>query len=404
MALTPMYKGQVSSPQVGISVAINSTRTTIPLQQDGVFNNLEYPTLMVLGGDTDHPETIKALSYSTQTLTVERGFEGTAQSWGIGTKIGRNFTAYDYNTLVNNTTTINSDLVAHKADIVSQEGRHGLRYWQYKLEVKKENEWVEMVDNTPDPNSWAGIQKIVRQGLTNDFFTVGDQIQANYDGVPTTFEVIGIDVETPTDPQYTHSMTLQTKDILHDMMFDNKEPNNPDSSRQSYGNNRYTHSAIRQWLNSNEATFNWQSQHSYDAKPTGTLYSGAGFLNRLDPEFASVLGAVDKKVALNTVTDGGGQETFSDKVFLLSPKEVGYTPSEMSNDGIYTGESVYPFYDGASNADRIKQLNSSNAIWWLRSPGVSGSRNVRLVLSSGTLHTSDRAYSEGGVSPACVII
>lgn len=299
------------------------------------------------------------------------------------------------------------DLDDHKADTVHQGEIHGL-----KTNADKELEFFDGEEWKPaywkyinmNPDSWEGVQNIVRAGLANDYFTVGDQIQANYDGTPTTFEVIGIDVDTPSDPQYTHSMTLQTKDILHDMMFDNKEPNNPDSSRQSNGNNRYTHSAIRQWLNSNEATFNWQSQHSYDAKPTGTLYSGAGFLNRLDPELASVLGAVDKKVALNTVPDGGGQETFSDKVFLLSPKEVGYTPSEMSNDGIYTGESVYPFYDGASNADRIKQLNSSNAIWWLRSPDVSSSYRVRRVLSSGTLTSNRTAYGENGVSPACVII
>lgn len=256
-----------------------------------------------------------------------------------------------------------------------------------------------------DPNSWAGIQKIVRKGLANDHFAVGDQIMANYDGVPTAFEVIGIDIDIPADPDFTHSMTIQTKDCLHDIQFDAPEPSNPDTNRKSYGNNRYIHSALKQWLNSDEATFIWQSQHQYDVKPNANpeLYNGAGFLNRLDPELATVLGAVDKKVAKNTVVDGGGQEEFTDKVFLISPKEAGYTPSEMDADGVYTGETVYPFYDGKGNANRIKNLNDSPRNWWLRSPYVSSSYIVRRVYTSGSLDTNNASHS-CGLSPACTIV
>ena len=251
-----------------------------------------------------------------------------------------------------------------------------------------------------DPDTWAGVQKIVRKGLASEYFNVGDQLVSAYDGGEIVWEIIGIDVDTPADSQFTHSMTLQTKDCLHDIQFDAKEPNNPDSDRQSYGNNRYTHSAVRQWLNSNEPAFNWQSQHQYDAKPTSSLdlYEGAGFLNRLDPELVAVIGEVSKKVALNTATDGGGQESFNDKVFLLSQKEVG-----LGEEGDVTGEFVYPFYDGISNAGRIKQLNGSNRHWWLRSPPVSRSHYVRHVSTDGSL-SHNFAYVARGVSPACVII
>lgn len=261
------------------------------------------------------------------------------------------------------------------------------------------NQQIKAVPTAIDPNSWEGIQRIVRQGLASEYFSVGDQLVSEYDGGEIVWEVIGIDVDTPADSQFTHSMTIQTKDCLHDIQFDAPEPNNPDSNRQNYGNNRYIHSAVRQWLNSNESVFNWQSQHQYDATPTDSLdlYNGAGFLYRLDPELVSVLGAVNKKVAKADV-DGGGQDSFSDKVFLLSRVEV-----DLGAEGTTTGETVYPYYSGIGDAGRIKTLNGSSRYWWLRSPYVSYSGYVRIVLTDGSLNYNF-ALSAIGVSPACVII
>ena len=261
---------------------------------------------------------------------------------------------------------------------------------------------VSAIPTEIDPDSWKGIQKIVRKGLASDFFTIGDQLVSGYDGGEIVWEVIGIDVETPSDSQYQHSMTLQTRDILHNAQFDAPEPSNPDSNRKKYGNNRYIHSAIKQWLNSDEATFNWVSQHQYDAKSTDALYNGPGFLSRLDPELVAILGPVSKKVAKANI-DGGGQDIFTDKIFLLSPKEAGYTPSEMNVDGDYTGEIVYTFYDGVGNAGRIKQLNGANGHYWLRGPYVSTSSYVRCVHTGGSLNLSN-ARDTYGVAPACVII
>lgn len=262
------------------------------------------------------------------------------------------------------------------------------------------NQQIKAVPTAIDPNSWEGIQRIVRQGLASEYFSVGDQLVSLYDGKEIVWEVIGIDVDTPADSNFTHSMTLQTKDCLHDIQFDAKEPNNPNSNRQDHGNNRYIHSAVRQWLNSNELAFNWQSQHQYDAEPTSSLdlYNGAGFLNRLDPELVAVIGEVNKKVARNTVVDGGGQDTFSDKVFLLSRVEVG-----LGTEGTTTGEFVYPFYDGIADAGRIKTLDGSPQRWWLRSPNVSDSYGARSVSPSGAVSGSSARYAYG-LSPACVIV
>jgi hypothetical protein len=158
-----------------------------------------------------------------------------------------------------------------------------------------------------------------------------------------------------------------------------------------YGSNNYPISAIRQWLNSESAMFTWQPLGLYDMPSS---YETAGFINLLDADLQAVIGAVDKQVALATY-DGGDQELFSDKVFLLSRKEI-----FGDDEGDVTGEVVYPFWDGSSNADRIK---GSPSRWWLRSPYVANTINTRNVNSSGWFHNSSASDSYG-LAPACVII
>ena len=125
----------------------------------------------------------------------------------------------------------------------------------------------------------------------------------------------------------------------------------------------------------------------------------------LDPELVAVLGAVDKQVARNTVTDGGGQDLFSDKVFLLSRVEV-----FGGTEGTTTGEQAYPYYSTlAANpttdalAGRIKYLDGSARYWWLRSPNTSTANIPRCVYPSGTVVASYASLAFGA-APACCIV
>ena len=252
-------------------------------------------------------------------------------------------------------------------------------------------------------SSWSNVQHIVRAGLADKVFSVGDQFVAEFDGSPVVWDIIGIDHDKPTDPRFTHSLTIQSHDCLLNAPFDASEPDNPDSNRQQYGNNRYLHSAIRQWLNSAETTFTWQPQHQYDAAPTGAPYNGPGFLKLLDPDLVAVLGAVDKQVARTTV-DGGGQDLFSDKVFLLSVVEI------YGESGGTSGEAPYPYYESMAPSPtttaldgRIKYLDSSARSWWLRSPTPDDAFNLRLVSADGRVGTNAALYLLS-VAPAVVII
>ena len=111
-----------------------------------------------------------------------------------------------------------------------------------------------------------------------------------------------------------------------------------------------------------------------------------------------MIGTVDKQVARNTVTDGGGQDLFSDKVFLLSRVEAG-----LGTEGTTDGEEVYSYYDGIENAGRIKLLNGSPRNWWLRSPNVSIATSARYVYTWGGFNHISTSYFFG-LAPACCII
>ena len=163
-------------------------------------------------------------------------------------------------------------------------------------------------------------------------------------------------------------------------------------------------SSIREWLNT-ELVYTWTPSTEYDRPSTAAPYTGGGFLNVLDPELANVIGPVDKQVARNTLTDGGGQDLFSDKVFLLSKVEV-YGGTE----GDAAGEEPYPYYAALASsptldplAGRIKLLGSTPGYWWLRSPNVGYAYHPRHVHTSGQI-SYNSAYIAHGLSPACCII
>ena len=287
--------------------------------------------------------------------------------------------------------------------------------------------------------------------------------------------IIGIDHDTPTDTEYSHSLTIQTRDCLMNCQWDASEAlyyaatalapgkhifeidsgkyeftttlevpeggqvyvyswddgyiplkartyaadrvtviedditvsTSTDSptlspvnhqTRCRYGSNNYWESNIRDWLNSEADQYIWTPKTNFDRPSTGAPYTGPGFLKLLDPELAAVIGKVNKQVARNTLTDGGGQDLFSDKVFLLSRVEVG-----LGTEGTTDGEEVYSYYDGIENAGRIKLLNGSPRYWWLRSPHVSYASTARYVGTSGVVHSSSAGYSYG-LAPACCII
>jgi len=491
-----MYKGQVNSPQTNLVNDITAIQTTIEVVDASVLPTA--PNILVIGGDTTTSETVYYASATGNVLTVIRAYEGTAQIWASGVTIGRNFTAYDYNTLVDNvdevnTTKINTAQIANNLTetvagkvLDATQGKiindnltaHKADYTALVTEVDEVKRTVGM--GLIDVDSWDIVQQIVRDGNASKYFNVGDQFIVPYKSVNYVADVIGINHDIPTDVTKTHSLTLQFHDCLLNAQFSNSqalyyataglaagtyyftysgvnyqftltspvpaggqlafpwvynteilttkivsyasklatapiesisiiiggagtqliELNHMDRCR--YGSNNYKDSGIRQWLNSNDEAFVWQSKTNYDRPST---YETKGFLKLLDPDLVAVLGSVNKQVARNTVNESGGQDTFSDKIFLLSRKEI-----YGANEGVVIGESVYPYYSqfAAAVTDaavpwRIKYLTGSPRYWWLRSPYVSNSYTTRYVGTTG-LVVGTSATSSYGIAPACVIV
>lgn len=217
----------------------------------------------------------------------------------------------------------------------------------------------------------------------------------------------------------SNSVTLITEKIIQLMCFDAKEPNNSNGDRKQYGNNRYQHSNILQWLNSNAAAGKWYSaKHSADAPPTNANVwnnyneydAWAGFLAMLDPKFVAELLTTTQTVARNIVTDGGSYETVTSKMFLPSTTEVGLANENNIAEGtllaLFSNDAsrvAYPTAQCVSNSEYTNSNFSTSKgwYWWLRTPNSSGAHFVRYVYSDGSLNGSVAYSGDWGVRPLC---
>ena len=77
---------------------------------------------------------------------------------------------------------------------------------------------VEAQGGTLKPTSWANVQALVRAGLHKNVFAIGDQLVCSKGEGTLTWDIIGIDHDTPADSQFTHSLTLQLHDCLSSTM------------------------------------------------------------------------------------------------------------------------------------------------------------------------------------------
>ncbi|MED1904807.1 DUF6273 domain-containing protein [Cytobacillus firmus] len=234
-----------------------------------------------------------------------------------------------------------------------------------------------------------------------------------YNGKPIIFQVAA-----KNHPGYpANSITLLTERIITLKAFDAMEPSNSDSNRRSYGNNRYLHSNIRQWLNKDSNPW-YAAQHGQDQAPNAAnVWSNhnpydteRGFLANFSANFKNKILNTTLTVAKNTVTDGGGSETVQDKLFLLSTTEVGLANENGIAEGsrlalFSTADSsrlAYPTAEAVSQSSYTStSLKASDPwYWWLRTPSAGYSYIVRSVYTSGALYDSHASDGYRGVRPA----
>lgn len=264
--------------------------------------------------------------------------------------------------------------------VINNEGKHGV----YRNRKLVEGESVVI-------SPWVTIQQLVRANTFAQKYSVGDQFEIWYNNRQTMWDIVAINVATPANTSYTRSVTLMSHNTLETMMFDNQEINNSNTNRQNFGNNRYSYSNIRQWLNSSAAAGSWYTnQHSADAAPDYAT-TKAGFMSYFDDDFIAVLGKTKIRIAKNTVTDGGGYEDISNEYFYLASKtEVG-----LGNENNIAEGTLFPYFNDSSN-------RTKNNAWWLRTPDSSLSQRPRYVYYGDS--SSRNANSSLGIVPVCNII
>ena len=235
-----------------------------------------------------------------------------------------------------------------------------------------------------------------------------------YLGKPVIWKVADVNHEGYPN----NSVTLITERSIAMRAFDAKEPNNSDSNRKNNGNNRYSVSNIRQWLNSEAGAGMWYSaQHSADQSPSGKEYvsynaysNDVGFLNGFSESFKKALLETTLIVGLNTVTDGGGSETVTDKMFLASNTEIGLANENDIAEGTLlsvfnddTSRIAYVTAEGIADSDSSSNpVNDTKAhSWWLRTPKVQYSWTACLAGSSGTSSSTYVYSGNPGVRPLC---
>ena len=209
---------------------------------------------------------------------------------------------------------------------------------------------------------------------------------------------------------------LVTEKIITLKCLDAKEPTNPNQERKKFGNNRYAQSNIDQWLNSAAASW-YSARHSYDAPPNNSNVDSnyneydteAGFLTNFEADFRNAILNATIRVTKNTITDGGGYEDISRKVFLLSNTEVGLPYENSVAEGTlwsyFTGadrRKCYPTAEAVSNSEFTSPRLSATQYWywWSRTPYDNGASGAPPVSADGD---QDEAYAYmgiGGVRPA----
>lgn len=296
----------------------------------------------------------------------------------------------------------------------------------------------------PAMDDYAAIAKIVRAGKAQDFFSVGEQIICKYT------DTQGNEYDCPFDIVDFRDVTLENGTVVSGMIiqmhyatkeeiqFDAKEPDRPASADYSgqiaaYGWNRYSMSAMRQWINSAETAGNWwTAQHEYDAAPS-QANTVNGFMRGLPSGFLAMLNPVKVETCRNyrdpdTAQAAGTYEydTTYDTFWLPSREEEYITANEpnhregrawkywidrLTPEATEKGESLpQQTYSSSEVTHALTShihyrldVHSSGAVARLRSAHRGTSSSEWNVYSSGNVYYGGAASSSYRCAPACAI-
>lgn len=313
-------------------------------------------------------------------------------------------------------------------------------------------------------SGWQSVSEIVRAGLAPKIFKIGDQFicpwtdEATEKAYSWVWDIVHMGQVTLEDGREVPGMYLQAHYLTpFTIQFDHEEnekatepvfsgdysyyTKNPDGSYKleevvvgqqipaekeyyhsaikdptgnicRYGYNSWSHSAYRQWLNSDSAEKGtwWKAQHLGDVAPN-ELKNRAGFLSGFEQDFLDVIKKVKIRTQLNTITDKdvGTDEETVDLMFLPSKEQLyGTLEGSIYNDTAFEYYKQAAGFEAPNNGNstgRIKyKLDAQTSADWqrLRSPYRGYSNNTWFCGYAGNL-SYHGANVDGRCAPACVI-
>lgn len=185
--------------------------------------------------------------------------------------------------------------------------------------------------------------------------------------------------------------------------------------RAAYGYNRWSMSAMRQWLNSDAAVNAWwEPKHPFDRAPQ-QLSSMRGFMAGLSADFLSIVNPVKITTAPNTVSDSeiGTTEGTFDRFFLASKEQEYCVPQLAGAEGSYWPywkdclglDSPQRDYVDYANPNHIRYSITNHTAAQnvrLRSATRGSAYNVWHVTATGSVYYANAAGASCP-APACVI-
>lgn len=263
------------------------------------------------------------------------------------------------------------------------------------------------------------------EGDLLQFGTASDEIGALPDKAPSAWRVktykasgstpaglAASPTETLTVTEGTSGTSLGT--LSSSTKYGTSGVNN--MQRASYGYNRWSQSAMRQFLNSDAAVGAWWTpQNPYDRRPT-QLGSIRGFMAGFDDAFLNIIKPVKVTTALNTVSDSeiGTTEDTYDTFFPASLEQEYCVPQLSGVEGDYW---MYwrrrlgltsPQASGTANLNTrhiryAYEAQTSAQTCRLRSASRGTANNPWNVTSTGYVHNGYAATGSIRCAPACVI-
>lgn len=213
-------------------------------------------------------------------------------------------------------------------------------------------------------------------------------------------------VAAKNHPGYPGGVVLISEYAVKRCAFDAAEPSNSDSDAWEWGNARYAHSNILQWLNSSESSW-YTAKHSADMPPSSgdnPYANEKGFMSHFPASFNSLLLDVP---AVTVVAGSKNTETVTSKWALPSITEL-FGTHEVA--GVAEG-SHFPYFN--TDAKRKLTLPTGSTVdvdYFTRSPKSysDGSKTfgaqLAAVMANGGIERMIRpSQGKNMIRPFCLI-